>query len=53
MMSVIFVLFLISGHGTLSCSFNLTFSSSLLFEQFLVCQLFNKRPGLAAIGHYW
>ena len=33
-MSTVFVLFLISLHSTISCSFKV--SSSLLFEQFLV-----------------
>ena len=50
LMSIIFVHFLISEHGTLSCSFNLTFFSPFALWA-LLCQLFIKRACLASIGH--
>ena len=50
-----FVLFLISEHGILSYSFRfhifLSFCSSS--GSHFVCQLFIRRPCLAAIGHCW
>ena len=52
-MSIIFVLFLISEHGILSCSFRPNLSSPLLFERFLFCQLFIEGPRLAAMGQCW
>ena len=53
-LSIIFVLFLISGRGILSRSFRFNISPPLLFDQFLVvCQLFIKRPCFAATGHCW
>ena len=50
-MSVIFILFLISEHVAIFCSFKFNiFFSPLLFEQFLLCQLFIERQDLNAVS---